>query len=277
VHVSARPLLEKEQCADPTASLRPFAPGEEEAAKTPALDRVRERGRLVVGLDTARNLMSLRDPITSELLGLEVDIAREIADDLLGSPEAVEFRQLDSTEVLPAVSEGEVDIALDSLSITCARRLSIEFSAEYLRTPVRLMVNPGSEIDRLADLSGRWVCATTSSASLPYMAQVPRDAYIMGVPRWSDCLVALQQHHAEAVIADTTVLAGFSGQDPYVQIVGPALGEDVFAAGIPPSDKDMVRFVNGTIARLVQSGRWEELCEQWLGKAGAPPEPNYRD
>lgn len=43
-------------CGDPTASLPP-----DPNATGPAIDRIRTRGRLIVGLDTGSNLMSYRD------------------------------------------------------------------------------------------------------------------------------------------------------------------------------------------------------------------------
>ena len=56
------------------------------------MQAIRDRGRLIVGLDQSTNLFSFRDPVSAELQGFDVDIAREVARDLVGDPEKVDFR-----------------------------------------------------------------------------------------------------------------------------------------------------------------------------------------
>ena len=54
-----------------------------------SLARIRTRGRLVVGIDQSTNLFSFRNPTTGTLEGFGVDIARQVAADLLGDPSKV--------------------------------------------------------------------------------------------------------------------------------------------------------------------------------------------
>ena len=86
-----------ESC-DATASLRPST----EAG--PAVETIRQRGRLIVGIDQSTNLFSFRDPVSGQLQGFDVDIAREIARDLVGDPDKVEFRLLTSPERISAAA-----------------------------------------------------------------------------------------------------------------------------------------------------------------------------
>jgi polar amino acid transport system substrate-binding protein len=83
-----------------TASLRPFNNrAEADAAVAP----IRNRGRLIVGLDIGSNLFSFRDPITGEITGFDVDIAGEIARDIFGTPSQVEYRILSSDDRIAAL------------------------------------------------------------------------------------------------------------------------------------------------------------------------------
>src|SRR5687768_5789263 len=76
-----------ESC-DATASLRPST------TAGPAVEEIRRRGRLIVGIDQNTNPLSFRDPVTGELQGFSVDLSREIARDLVGDPDKVDFRLL---------------------------------------------------------------------------------------------------------------------------------------------------------------------------------------
>ena len=70
-----------------TASLRPFT---SKADADDAVTNIRNRGRLIVGLDIGSNLFSFRDPITGEITGFDVDVAGEVARDIFGTPSQVE-------------------------------------------------------------------------------------------------------------------------------------------------------------------------------------------
>jgi polar amino acid transport system substrate-binding protein len=83
-----------------TASLRPF---NNRAAADAAVATIRNRGRLIVGLDIGSNLFSFRDPITGEITGFDVDIAGEIARDIFGTPSQVEYRILSSADRIAAL------------------------------------------------------------------------------------------------------------------------------------------------------------------------------
>ena len=266
------------QCGDPTASLRPFPPG---ATPTgPALDAIRARGRLVVGLDTGSNLLSTRNPATGAIEGFDVDIAREIARDLLGSPDKVEFRVLGYDEREQALEDGQVDIVAKTMAITCERRARIDFSSVYYDANQRILVATGSPIRSIDDLAGRRVCVAEATTSLDRVRRQQPDAVIVTVPMWSDCLVMLQQRQVEAISTDDTLLAGMAAQDPHTQIVGPNMGNELYGIGIGQSNDDLVRFVNGTLERIRRDGTWDRIYDRWLavlGPSPGPPAATYRD
>ncbi|AHD21012.1 transporter substrate-binding domain-containing protein [Rhodococcus pyridinivorans] len=261
-------------CGDPTASLPP-----DPNATGPAIDRIRTRGRLIVGLDTGSNLMSYRDTATGRITGFDVDIAREIARDLLGDPDLVDYRILSSAEREKALQDSTVDIVAKTMSITCARREKVDFSTEYFRAQQRVLVVRGSDIRSAADLAGRRVCIVEGTTSLLRMREVQPSASILTVPSWADCLVVLQQQQVDAVSTDDTILAGLASQDPYLELVGPSLGSEPYGIGIRLGSDELVRFVNATLERIRSDGTWTALYDKYLrvlGPTPSPPTPNYR-
>ncbi|RVW01672.1 transporter substrate-binding domain-containing protein [Rhodococcus spongiicola] len=260
----------EEACGDPTASLRPFPPGETPTG--PTLDAIRERGKLIVGIDTGSNLMSFRDPSTGTISGFDVDVAREIARDLLGVPN-LEFRILSYTQREQALSDDEVDIVAKTMSITCQRRERIDFSSVYYEAHQRTLVTAGSPIQGIGDLAGHRVCVGEGTTSAEQVWRQQPDAEVVSVPLWSDCLVMLQQHQVDAINADDTLLAGLATQDPYTRIIGPSLGIEHYGIGIGKGNDDLVRFVNGTLERIRQDGTWETIYDRWLSELGPSPGP----
>ncbi|MBF6175423.1 glutamate ABC transporter substrate-binding protein [Nocardia blacklockiae] len=263
-----------ENC-DPTASLRPSAAG------GPAVDAIRARGRLLVGLDPGSNLFSFRDPISGTLAGFDVDIAKEIARDLFGDPERVEYRILGSADRERALQEHTVDIVVKTMTITCARRQQVTFSSTYLMSHQRVLAVKNSGITGLADLAGKRVCVVTGTTSLDLIRRKQPAASIMTVPAWADCLVVLQQRQVDAISTDDALLAGLVAQDPsYTEVVGDNLSDEPYGVGIPKGNDDMVRFVNHTLDRLRTDGTWTRFYDKWLtvlGPTPGPPPPKYQD
>jgi polar amino acid transport system substrate-binding protein len=274
--VPARAPTDEEEC-NRTASLRPF---NNQAEADAAIATIRNRGRLIVGLDIGSNLFSFRDPITGEITGFDVDIAGEIARDIFGTPSQVEYRILSSADRITALQNNQVDVVVKTMTITCDRKKQVAFSTVYLNANQRILAPRDSTIAKPSDLSGRRVCVAKGTTSLERIQQITPPPMIVGVVTWADCLVALQQRQVDAVSTDDSILAGLVSQDPYLHIVGPSLNEEPYGIGINLQNTGLVRFVNGTLERIRRDGTWNTLYRKWLtvlGPAPAPPVARYID
>ncbi|BDY32313.1 glutamate ABC transporter substrate-binding protein [Mycolicibacterium mageritense] len=262
-----------ESC-DATASLRPSS------APAPTVDAIRRRGRVIVGIDQNTDPLSFRDPVTGELRGFSVDLSREIARDLVGDPDKVDFRLLTEPERIPAVQHKTVDILTKATSITCPRAELIAFSTVYFEGHQRLLVPRGSAVRGPADLAEKRVCSGLATTSIATVARVAPRANIVGMQNFDDCLVALQQGQVDAVSTDDALLVGMAMQDPNLEIVGPGLENEPYGIGVNKAEEDLVRAVNASLERIRRDGTWEALYRRWfsmLGPAPSPPTPKYRD
>ena len=268
--------LPREDC-DRTASLRPFSA---RAQADAAVAAIRQRGRLLVGLDIGSNLFSFRDPINGVISGFDVDIAGEVARDIFGTPSAVEYRILSSADRITALQNNTVDIVVKTMTITCERRKQVNFSSVYFTAYQRILAARESTIARPEDLSGKRVCVARGTTSLQRVAAITPPPAIVTVVTWSDCLVALQQREVDAVSTDDAILAGLAEQDPYLHIVGPNMAEEPYGIGVNLTNTGLVRFVNGTLERIRNDGTWDTLYRKWLtvlGPAPTPPAARYSD
>lgn len=261
-------------------SLRPDDTPPEEA-----IPDIVDRGRLIVGVDQSQYLLSYRDSVTGELRGFEIDLAREIARDIFGDPNQIEFRFVDSSDRIATLNNNEVDIVVRTMSVTQARQEDVLFSTPYLATDTRLLVMNNSGIDSFADLPGQTVCVTDSSTSLDTAREHAPHSPLLRVRNWADCLVALQQHQAEAIASDGFILSGITAQDPYTEIVGEAFEEAEYAvaAAHPRQGYDsegMIRQVNSTLERILSDGTWWRMYDRWFSAylaTSGPPELFYRE
>ncbi|WP_280669887.1 MULTISPECIES: glutamate ABC transporter substrate-binding protein [unclassified Kitasatospora] len=274
------PAAPASDTCDPQASLTPSAlpaPG----APMPAgstMAKIQSRGRLIAAVDQTSYLWGYRDPGTGTLEGFDVDLVHAIAKALFGDPDKVEFRAVSSAQRLTAVASGEVDIAADSITMTCAREQQVAFSTDYYNDGQRLLVRTDSGAHDLADLAGRKVCAASGTTSIATLGQAVPAVVPVGVTDWTDCLVLLQLGQVDGISTDEHILQGLQAQDPQTEVVGPAFTFEPHGLAIAKQNSDFVRFTNAVLEQLRTGGGWQQLYTHWMGRFGQAaqqPAPHY--
>jgi polar amino acid transport system substrate-binding protein len=267
---------------DPRASLRPPAsmpkPGAMPGGSTMA--EIAQNGRLVVGIDQNAYLFGFRDPGTGELVGFEIDFAREIARAIFGDPAKVQFRAITTAERIPMLQEKKVDLVIRTMSMTCERWQQVSFSSEYIPSRQRLLVRRADGIKDFPDLAGKKVCATRGSTSIVTIAAQPHNLIPVSTDSTLDCLVLLQQGQVDAVSTIDILLAGLAAQDPTTVVTGQPVSDEPAGIGIPKDHQDMTRFVNGVLEKMRADGTWTRIYDKWLKERlgpASPPAPVYQN
>jgi polar amino acid transport system substrate-binding protein len=267
----------------PQGSLRPAgslpSPGHMPAGSTMAA--IEKRGYLRVGVDQTIDLTSYRNPLTGQLEGFDVDVARQIAQAIFGNPSKIQFKAITSAQRIPVIQQGQVDIVVDSMTITCARQKYVDFSTDYFNAHQELLVPKNSTITGPGDLRGKKVCADAGTTSIQQIQAMASHPIPVAANNWTDCLVMLEQNQIAAISTDNSVLAGLAAQDPQTRLLGPWFTNEQHGIAISKNAPDLVRFVNAVLEQMRTDGTWTNLYKQWfvpwLGTTvPAPPAPVYR-
>jgi len=269
-------------CGDPRKSYRPDgalpAPGHMPGNTT--MSKIARRGRLVVGVDQNTYLFGFRDPATNRIQGFDVDILREVARAIFGDPDRIQYTTITSAQRIPVLRSHQVDLVADVMTINCERWRQVAFSTDYFDAGQRVLVPADSTATTLADLGGKKVCAVKGSTSIRAIAAERAKPVPVAVDDWTDCLVLLQQRQVAAISTDNAILAGLAKQDPNTKVVGPRFTDEPYGIAANSADVDLVRFVNGVLARIRANGTWTKIYDRWLtvlGAAPSPPAAAYRD
>ncbi|MCF8604234.1 glutamate ABC transporter substrate-binding protein [Gordonia sp. HY442] len=264
-----------------TSSLRPQGelptPGQMPAHST--MEQILKRGRLVVGTDLGSNPLSFRDPLTGDVMGFDVDIAHWISAAIFGDPNRVDYRMVSSDNRIEALQNGTVDMVVKSMSITCERLASIDFSIPYFEASQRILAYRHTGIESVADLDGKRVCVSLSSTSANRVKELAPKARFATTASWADCLVMMQQGQVDAITSDTPILAGIAAQDPWARVVGESLGAENYGVGVAKGHPDFVEFINAVLEKRRADGSWHSSYDRWLSVLGpgSPPPYTYRD
>ncbi|PJN27591.1 sugar-binding protein [Streptomyces sp. CB02613] len=281
-----------EACTEPEASLP--ASGDD----GPNIDRIKERGKLIAGVDQNSFRWGYRNPESGDLEGFDIDLVRAIADDLLGDPDAVIFRAIPTNQRIAALENDRVDVVVRTMTINCKRLEQVSFSTAYFRAGQQVLAPKESPITGYdSSLKGRRVCSAEGSTAYEALEEksfgalykddfdgTERDPDLLTVPNQLDCLVRLQLGEVDAVVTDNALAAGQAAQDPAVELKGKdPFTTEYYGVATKKGSDDLVARVNKVLVDYRAGGKdsaWMRSYEKWLatGLPGitAPPAPKYR-
>ena len=294
-HGSQIKLTDCERKDDPQD--RSLSPSSGEGGTT-VIDRIKARKdrRLVVGVDTNSYRWGYLDPnnVKGELEGFDIDLVHRIAKDILGDANAVSFKAIPTSRRIDAIKNGEVDMVVRTMTITCDRLNDVAFSAPYFRTGQQVLAPKTSKITGYnGTLAHKRICSAATSTALDRLqadqrhGKLPTGADIKTVvPNQLDCLVKLQLGDVDAVVTDGALTASQAAQDPTVQLKGPLFTDEYYGVAMKKGANDLIRQVNRTLQNYIKDGGWQASYQKWLhptmdqdGKKSAsatPPEAHYQ-
>lgn len=121
-------------------------------AQESILDAVLKRDKLIVATYSTSPPLAYIDE-KGDLVGFEIDMAHEIAKDLLGDANKVEFVVVQSDGRFPAALSGKVDFGLCSTTIYPDRAIRIGFTRPYLDTGNSVIARKDAGIKTLQEMN----------------------------------------------------------------------------------------------------------------------------
>jgi polar amino acid transport system substrate-binding protein len=121
-------------------------------AEESLLDVVLKRDKLIVATYSTSPPLAYVDD-NGKLVGFEIDMAHEIAKDLLGDPDKLELVVVQSDGRFPAALSGKVDFGLCSTTIFPDRAIRIAFTRPYLDTGGSVIARKDAGIKTVLELN----------------------------------------------------------------------------------------------------------------------------
>lgn len=219
-------------------------------AKARTLDEIKEDGKIKIGVFSDKNPFGYVDS-NGEVQGYDVEFAKRIGKDLLGSEEAVEFVYVEAASRVEYLKSGKVDIILANFTVTDERKEVVDFALPYMKVALGI-VSPDdaliTDIDQLKDKKLIVVKGTTAET---YFSQSYPDITLVKFDEYQEAYDALLDGRGDAFATDNTEALAWSNQNEGFTTGIESIGNiDTIAPAVQKGNTELLNWINDEIKSL---------------------------
>lgn len=228
------------------------------------LTTITQRDRLIVGIRNDTPPFGFKDK-NGFTVGYDADLARLIAKGILGDEKKVEFVPVTASNRIMKLNSGEVDCLIATMSITTQRQQFLNFSTPYYMAGQAILVRSSSKATSLRDFTGKKLIIVFGSTSEKNLRSNVPEVTVIGYKTYNDAYNALKNGKADGIVADDTVLLGFSTNDKSVKLLPKRYSKEPYAVVFRKDDASInfTNKVNYIVENLQSTGRLNRLQEKW--------------
>lgn len=219
------------------------------------LEEIQKNGTLVVA--TSPDFPPFEYLQSGEVVGIEVDILKKIAEDL-GVTLTIE--QMDFETVVPGVQMGKFDLGASGITINEKRKKNVDFSQPYFLASQAIVVMPNSPITSKADLEGKKVSVQTGTTAEDYCMNNGYE--VLAFTANNDALAALTGGKVDAWVVDNEVGVSLAEENGLTVLKEPMTTEP-YAFAFPKGSESLIEAFDQSLDNLLKDGTVEEIFEKY--------------
>lgn len=181
----------------------------------------------------------------SDIVGIEPKLMQAIADKL--GMELV-WEQVDFDSIIPGIQAGRYDAGVAGISITADRLKNCDFSDPYFLANQVIVVNPGSDIQSKADLTGKTIAVQTGTTAETYC--LDNGYEILSFASNIDAQAALTSGKADAWVVDNELTERFVRGDSSRSTEGSGLGLSIATSLMSLQGGDFRLTIDGDLFKV---------------------------
>jgi glutamate transport system substrate-binding protein len=237
-------------------------------AEGSTMARLKEAGKVRVGTKFDQPLFGLKN-LEGTPEGFDVEIAKLIAGEMGVQASNIEWVEAVSANREPFIQQDKVDFVVATYTINDKRKQVVDFAGPYYEAGQDIMVAKGNPLGIAGpdDLAGKKVCSVTGSTPAENIRTNYPEADLTEFDVYSKCAEALKNGQVEAVTTDNVILLGLISQDQEAfELVGKPFTKEPYGIGVKKGDTQFRTFINDTLEKSFQDGRWLAAWDATAGK-----------
>lgn len=175
--------------------------------------------------------------------------------------------------LIPMVQTGKADCLMSSITITDARKESVDFSDPYAMAQLAILANAQSGIGSIDDLNqaGRKVAVKTGSTGDVFATKNLPNAEVVRLADESACVTEVVQGKADGFLYDQLTIYRNNQKNPDTTeaVFIPFQDPESWGIAVAKGNDELLGQLNEFIAQSKASGEFDRLTEKYLASEKA--------
>ena len=197
--------------------------------------------------------------------GFDVEIAKEMATDLLGSPDKVEFVLTEAANRVEYLKSGKVDLILANFTQTPERSEVVDFASPYMKVALGVVSPEKAKITDVAQLKDKTLLVNKGTTADAFFSKNHPEVKLLKYDQNTETFDALKDGRGVALAHDNALLWAWAKENPGFEVaignIGPA---ENIAPAVRKGDKALLDWVNQEVAELKKNGKLKAAYEKTL-------------
>ena len=186
-----------------------------------------------------------------EIVGVDIEIAKEIANDL---NKKLVIKDVAFDSIINEINKGKADIAAAGISITEERKKEVDFSIEYATSKQVIIINSSSTITNPEEIYSKKVGVQLGTTADLFLSEKMSDNSIIRQKKYLSLVEDLKANKVDAIVMDSLPANEIIKQNSNLKIINKELFVDKYDLdpSVLEAADEILIFVNGifTSAKL---------------------------
>lgn len=192
----------------------------------------------------------------SKIVGVDIDIAREIAKDM-GKELVVKDVSFDF--LINEIKSGKADFAAAGISITDERKKQVDFTDEYSISNQVVLVHKNSQISNFSELSDKKIAVQLGTVADLYVAKNYPNAKLIQHKKYLSAAEDVKTGKADCLIMDELPAREIVKKNPEIKIIDGVLFQDRYGMIVKKGNDKLKNEINKVLERLIKEGTIDKL------------------
>lgn len=231
-----------------------------------SLTDIQAKGTLVLGCDDEFPPMGFVNE-AGDLTGFDIELAGLVAEKMGVTLEAT---PIDWSTKEAQLKGGSIDVIWNGYTITQVRDKKVEFTKPYLNNAVVIAVKADSDIQTIADLSGKVIASQTDSSGLTAIngneELLNSVKEVREFNNFTEAMLDLKSVRVDAVAVDKVVANYMMRQTPgEYRLLDETLGDELYGIGCRKGAVALREAIDKALDELNEDGSIEILSNKYFG------------
>jgi ABC-type amino acid transport substrate-binding protein len=193
--------------------------------------------------------------------GFDIELMEAIGEKIGRTPE---FQDTSFETIFRDVAQGKFEAVISAATITEEREKAVAFSDPYYLSEQAILVKEGSDIESLADLSGKTIGAQQGTTGLELAKEKSDAGEIRPFPEGPDAVNGLKSGTIEAAIIDAPVAQNAVEKAGGVEIAEKVPTEEEYGIALAKDNTELLDEINTGLKEVIDDGTYTTIYEKWF-------------